>query len=73
VARILAITDSHGKLLGVQGADPIDIGHGVSIQAVPHPHSPHKYHHLGVPDHLTGKPGRGVEELHKEVRRLLAT
>jgi hypothetical protein len=72
VARILAITDSHGKLLGVQRADPVDIGDGRTIQAVPHPHSPDRYHRLDVPDHMMGKPGRGVEELHKEVRRLLA-
>jgi hypothetical protein len=68
----MAITDSTGKLLGVQRADPVDIGGGRTIQAVPHPRSPHGYHHLDVPDHMIGKPGRGVEELHKEVRRLLA-
>jgi hypothetical protein len=73
MAKILAITDKNGKLLGVQRADPIDVGHGMTVQAVPDPRSPHNYRYLDVPDNLIGKPGRGVETLHNEVRRLLGS
>lgn len=71
MARVIAITDSNGTLLGVLRADPVDAGNGITIQAVPSPRSPHRHHILDVPDTFIGNRGKGVEELHREVRRRL--
>jgi hypothetical protein len=73
MAKVLAITDLNGALLGVVRADPIEVGTGLTIQAVPTPMAEHhqRHHIVHVPDHLLGKPGKGVEELHREVSRRL--
>jgi hypothetical protein len=71
MAKVLAITDLKGALLGVLRADPIQVAHGVTIQAVPAPTPKQRHHIIEVPDHLLGKPGKGVEILHREVRKLL--
>lgn len=71
MAKLLVFVDSNGALVGTLRADPVDIGHGKTIQAVRSPMSKHRHHEIEVPDHLVGKPGK-VAELHREVRRLLA-
>ena len=71
MAKMIAITDLKGTLLGVLRADPVDAGNGLTIQAVPG-HTPEQRHHIvEVPDNLVGGMGKRVEELHREVRRLL--
>jgi hypothetical protein len=70
MAKLLVFVDHSGTLVGTQRADPIDIGNGKTIHAVPSPMSRHRHHIIEVPDHLVGRPGK-VEELHREVRRLL--
>ena len=72
MAKLLVFVDNHGTLVGTQRADPIDIGNGQTLQAVPSPMSKHRHHIIEVPDHLVGRPNR-VAELHREVRRLLPT
>jgi hypothetical protein len=71
MAKVIAVTDLDGALLGVLRADPVDVGNGVTIQAVPAPTSKQRHHIVEVPDHLLSKPGRGVEELHREVQKHL--
>ena len=71
MAKVIAITDLKGALLGVLRADPIDAGNGLTIQAVPSSTASQRHHFLEVPDNLLGKPGKGVEELHREVRSRL--
>ncbi len=70
MAKLIAITDAGGALLGVLRGDPIDIGSGMTIQAAPTPApgSAHQHHILEVPNDLLGKPTR---EIHDEVRRRL--
>jgi hypothetical protein len=73
MAKVLAITDLNGALLGVLRADPIEVRPGLTIQAAPTPMAEHhqRHHLIDVPDHLLGKRGKGVEELHREVSRRL--
>jgi hypothetical protein len=73
MAKVLAITDLKGALLAVLRADPIEAAPGLTIQAVPTPMAEHhqRHHLIDVPDHLIGKRGTGVEELHHEVSRRL--
>lgn len=71
MARVIAFTDLKGALLGVVRADPFDAGNGVTIQAVPIQASQQRHHIVEVADHLLGKTGKGVKELHREVQRLL--
>jgi len=68
MAKVIAITDVAGALLGVLRADPIDIGNGMTIQTVPIRTSAHRHHALEVPDDLLGKL---AQEVHREVRRRL--
>lgn len=70
MAKLFVFVDNNGTLFGTLRADPIDIGSGNTIQAMPSPMSKHRHHIVEVPDHLVGKPGK-VSELHREVRRLL--
>jgi hypothetical protein len=72
MAKLLVFVDHHGTLVGTQMADPISIGNGNTIQAMPSPMSKHRHHIVEVPDHLVGRPDK-VTELHREVRRLLPT
>jgi hypothetical protein len=73
VTRVLVITDLNGELLGVLQADPVDAGNGVTIQAVPVSRPEQRHHFVDVPSHLLAKSGRSAEELHREIRRRLAT
>jgi hypothetical protein len=68
MAKVIAITDAGGALLGVLRADPIDAGNGVTIKSVPIRTSAHRHQILEVPDDLPGKPAHVV---HREVRRRL--
>ena len=70
MAKLMVFVDHKGALVGTLRADPIDIGNGNTLRAVPSPMSKHRYHLVDVPDHLVGKPSK-VNELHREVRRLL--
>jgi len=70
MAKVIAITNLHGELLGVLRADPVDIGHGQTIQAVPIRAPEHRHHVLEIPDGLLGK--RLAAEVHREVRGRLA-
>jgi hypothetical protein len=72
MVKLLVFVDDNGVLVGTLRADPIDIGNGKTIQAIPSPMSKHKHHVVELPDHLVGKPSN-VTELHREVRRLLPT
>lgn len=70
MAKVIAITNVGGELLGVLRADPIDIGDGLTIQSVPLRTPEHRHHVLEVPDGLLGK--QLALEVHGEVRRRLA-
>ena len=69
MAKVIAITDVGGALLGVLRADPVDTGNGVIIQSVPIRTSAHRHHILEVPDDLLAKL---ADEVHREVRRRLS-
>lgn len=74
MAKVIAITDLKGELLGVVRAEPVNLGNGLTIQAVhtlPKHITQQRHHIIEVPDNLLGKRGSGVEELHREVRRRL--
>jgi hypothetical protein len=68
MAKVIAITDLKGELLGVLRADPQDIGNGVTIQAVPFASSSQLHHVLEVDDDLMGKP---AHEVHNKIRHHL--
>jgi hypothetical protein len=69
MAKVIAITDTVGELLGVVRADPVKLDNGMTIQSVPL-HTPgHQHHTLEVPDDLLSKLAKDV---HHEVRRRLA-
>ena len=70
MAKLLVFVDNRGTLVGTLRADPIDIGNGKTLTAVPSPLSKHKHHIVEVPDHFLGKPDKD-KELHDEVRRLM--
>jgi hypothetical protein len=67
MAKVIAITDLKGQLLGVVRADPVAGGHGVIAQAVPMNHPEQRSHIIEVADNLLGKPSKGVERLNVEV------
>jgi hypothetical protein len=72
MAKVMAVTDRYGALLGVVRADLIDAGNGVTIQAVPIERADQRHHFVEVPDALlTNKKKMWVEELHREVERRL--
>jgi hypothetical protein len=71
MTKVIAITDLNGALLGVVRADPVDAGNGIIIQAVLRKTPEQRHHIVEVPDGLIGKPGKGVEELHRKVLQLL--
>jgi hypothetical protein len=68
MAKVIAITDVNGKLLGVLRADPVNIGNGKTLQAVPSKTSAQRHHFLEVPHDLMGKR---ADLVHDHVRRLL--
>jgi hypothetical protein len=69
MAQVIAITDDSGKVLGVLRGDPIEVGDGMTIQAVARPVAGYRHHTLEVPDDLLG---RLASEVHREVQRRLA-
>jgi hypothetical protein len=68
MAKVIAITNVTGELLGVLRADPVDIGNGKTIRSVPVRTTEQRHHILEVADDLMGKP---AHEIHREVRRHL--
>jgi hypothetical protein len=68
MAKVIAITNTAGALLGVLRTDPVDIGNGLTIRPVPVEAAAQRHQILDVPDGLLGKP---VHEVHAEVRRRL--
>jgi hypothetical protein len=68
--KIMAVTDLKGTLLGVVRADPIDIGNGKTIRAVPPPPARYRHHMLDVADDFLRRP---ASEVHDKIRRLIVT
>jgi hypothetical protein len=68
MAKVIAITNTDGALLGVLRTEPVNIGKGVTIHPVPIESAAQRHHILDVPDGLLGKP---AHEVHNEVRRRL--
>jgi hypothetical protein len=68
--KIMAVTDLKGTLLGVVRTDPIDIGNGKTIRAVPPPATHYHHHVLDVADDFMRRPATAI---HNDVRRLIAT
>jgi hypothetical protein len=70
MAKIFAVTNAEGTLLGTLRADPVDIGNGMTIHPVPLRTSTQMHHLLEVPDDLVGKP---AHEIHRHVRHQLTS
>jgi hypothetical protein len=70
MAKLLAITDTNGDLLGVVRADPIRVN-GVTIEAVPMETPKQKHYFVEVADNMLGKHGKHIEALHQHVKSLL--
>jgi hypothetical protein len=69
MAKVIAVTDPNGALLGVVRGDRIDIGNGKTLQAVLPPRASKNHHQiLEVEDNLLRKP---ATEVHHEIRRRL--
>jgi hypothetical protein len=68
--KVMAVTDLNGNLLGVVRTDPVDIGNGRTIRAVPPPTTRHRHHMLEVEDNFLHRP---ATEVHNDVRRLIAS
>ena len=52
MARVIAITDDSGKVLGVLRGDPVELADGTTIQAVARSAEGYHHHTLDVPDDL---------------------
>jgi hypothetical protein len=68
--KVMAVTDLKGTLLGVVRTDPVDIGYGKTIRAVPPPAERYRHHMLEVEDNFLRRP---ATDIHKDVRRLIAS
>ncbi len=64
MGRVIAITDSSGKLLGVVRGDPVETDNGV-LQAIPLQRTDEIHHVLDVPDEIFSMT---LPERHEAIR-----
>jgi hypothetical protein len=64
MARVIAITDSHGELLGVVRGDPVETDNGL-LQAFPLERPDEVHHVLDVPSEILSMP---LAERHQAIR-----
>ena len=68
--KVMAVTDLKGPLLGVVRTDPVDIGNGKTLRAVPPPPARYRHQVLEVADNFLRRP---ASDIHNDVRRLIAS